>query len=171
MIGSNQDAPPPIDDHCNKSAGKQGLTCDLGLRASNQENLDFPRFDGQFFLHQTGCFPRREQGSRPRHNFKNISLRWPGLGAASRALAREFEPCAATIDLWRKEAKQDSCERGDGMTTPNARSCSAFAGIKGAASGVRYTLKGRAMSATGPRTMVSAWFAQGEIPSQKSPGS
>lgn len=47
--------------------------------------LDFPRFDGQFFLHRTGCFSCREQGTRTRRNFGNISLRWPGLGVASRA--------------------------------------------------------------------------------------
>lgn len=47
--------------------------------------VDFPRFDGQFFLHRTGCFSCREQGTRTRRNFGNISLRWPGLGAASRA--------------------------------------------------------------------------------------
>jgi len=34
-------------------------------------------------------------------------------GRSVESLAREFEPCAATIHLWLKEAQQDSGERDD----------------------------------------------------------
>jgi|AntAceMinimDraft_1070359.scaffolds.fasta_scaffold91436_1 transposase len=38
-------------------------------------------------------------------------------GRSVESLAREFEPCAATIHLWLKEAKQDSGDRDDGITS------------------------------------------------------
>lgn len=38
-------------------------------------------------------------------------------GRSVDSLAREFEACAATIQLWLKEAQQDNGERDDGVTS------------------------------------------------------
>lgn len=54
--------------------------------------LDFPRFYGQFFLHRTGCFSCREQGTRTRRNFGNTSLHWPGRVGVSRASRGSLNP-------------------------------------------------------------------------------
>ena len=93
-------------------------------------------------------------------------------GRSVESLAREFEPCAATIHLWLKEAKQDSGEREDGITSAEREELRRLRRENKVLRQERDILsKGEAMSAIGPRTMASAWFAQGEIPSSRSSGS
>ena len=44
-------------------------------------------------------------------------MRWPGRGRSVEDLAREFEPCAATIHGWIKQADRDGGRRTDGLNS------------------------------------------------------
>jgi len=44
-----------------------------------------------------------------------VELAWTGRSVE--ALAREFEPCAATIHGWIRQADRDDGHRGDGLTS------------------------------------------------------
>jgi len=81
-------------------------------------------------------------------------------GRSVESLAREFEPCAATIHLWLKEAKQDSGERDDGITSAEREELRRLRRENKALRQERDIL-----------SKAAAWFAQGEIPSSRSSGS
>jgi transposase len=81
-------------------------------------------------------------------------------GRSVESLAREFEPCAATIHLWLKEAQQDSGERDDGVTSAEREELKRLRRENKVLRQERDIL-----------SKAAAWFAQGEIPSSRSSGS
>ena len=48
--------------------------------------------------------------------FRDQIIALARAGRSVEALAREFEPCAATIHGWIKQADRDDCVRSDGVT-------------------------------------------------------
>lgn len=93
-------------------------------------------------------------------------------GRSVESLAREFEPCAATIHLWLKQAQQDTGERDDGVTSAEREELRRLRRENKVLRQERDILsKGRHFCAIGPRDNGDAWFAQGEIPSSRSSGS
>ena len=59
--------------------------------------------------------PRTRNPYRPEFREQIIALARAGRSVED--LAREFEPCAATIHGWIKQADRDGCGRADGLTS------------------------------------------------------
>ena len=51
------------------------------------------------------------------HEFRDQIVALTRAGRSSEELAREFEPCAATIHGWVKQADRDGGRRDDGVTS------------------------------------------------------
>jgi transposase len=81
-------------------------------------------------------------------------------GRSVESLAREFEPCVATIHLWLKQAREDSGEAGDGITNNERDELRRLRRENKILRQERDIL-----------SKAAAWFAQGEVPSSKSSGS
>ena len=78
--------------------------------------LEFPRFDGHFLRDGGVWFSCRERGTR---TLRSSGIRRFALARSGRSvgsLAREFEPCAATIHGWVKHLEIDDGGRDDGLT-------------------------------------------------------
>ena len=58
------------------------------------------------------------QGRRPYPlEFRQRMVELVRVGRSPGELAREFEPCAESIDAWVKQADRDEGRRGDGLST------------------------------------------------------
>ena len=49
--------------------------------------------------------------------FRDQLIALARAGRSVEALAREYEPCTATIHGWIKQAEIDGCDRSDGLTS------------------------------------------------------
>lgn len=75
-------------------------------------------------------------------------------------MAREFEPCVATLHLWLKEAQLESAERDDVVTSAERKE------LKRLRRENKVLRKERDIL-----SKAVAWFAQGEAPSSRCSGS
>ncbi len=72
--------------------------------------LEFPRFDGHFLILRGECHHAENYPA----DFRDQIV---ATGRSIEDLAREFEPCAATIHGWVKQADRDGGRRTDGLTS------------------------------------------------------
>jgi len=92
--------------------------------------------------------------------FREHNIALAKAGRSIESLAREFEPCTATIHGWIKQAGLDGGERDDGLTSAEREELR--------------RLRRENRQVRQERDILSkaaAWFAQGETGSPRSSGS
>ena len=90
-------------------------------------------------------------------------------GRSIEALAKEFEPCAATIHAWVKQAERDAGRRADVLSSAERDELRRLRSENRQLRQERDILsKGRHRSAIGPSDDGDAWFAQRDVTSSRS---
>jgi transposase len=94
------------------------------------------------------------------------------VGRSAEELAEEFEPCAATIHSWVKQAERDAGRRADILSSVEREELRRLRRENRQLRQQRDILaKGEPLCAIGSRTMASAWFAQSDATSSRSSSS
>ena len=93
-------------------------------------------------------------------------------GRSAEELAEEFEPCAATIHSWVKQAERDAGRRADILSSVEREELRRLRRENRQLRQERDILaKGRHWSAIGPSDNGDAWFAQSDATSSRSSSS
>ena len=90
-------------------------------------------------------------------DFREQIVELARTGQSVEALAREFEPCAATIHGWVKQAERDDDHRSDGLTSEE---CDELRRLRRENQQLRQERDILAKAA--------AWFAQSDVTSSRS---
>jgi transposase len=99
-----------------------------------------------------------------------VALHRAGRGVED--LAREFEPCAATIHGWVKQADRDAGRRADVLSSEERQELRRLRReIRQLRQERDILAKGRHRSAVGPSDDGDAWFAQNDATSSRSSSS